>query len=505
MRPWTVHTGDCRVALGAMEENSIDAIVTDTPYGLSTLLDPWNLDREALWQKLTAGKAELPIKTLMRAWLDTGENPVMKGRGFMGKEWDALVPPPNTWLAAWRPLKPGGALLAFGGTRTAALIEMSIRFAGFEIDDQIATWLYGQGMPKRVRLDLKIDQHFGKDKERPVLGVAGSSGAKHNYITNNFTGGEYMAKGPATPEAARFVGYDRALRPGFEPIIVARKPCRGTIAATALAHGTGGFNVDACRIPRGDGGPLRWDSPRGMGYGVDGKPQGVDNGACWFSQDGRGGYPANVVIDEAVGELLDAQSGRLQARGNVGEGAQRVIAPSAAGYAAGMVRGNAPHQTYDKGGGASRFFYTAKASASERDKGLEGLPAMTPGEKTGREDEAAGISPYAGARAEGGRNPHPTVKPIALMRWLVRLASPPGAWDPDISRRPVIVDMFAGSGSTLVAGLAEGVRVVGCEMDPQMADVSRRRCQHAYALPREEAGIEDVAAEDLPRGQATLF
>jgi len=87
----------------------------------------------------------------------------------------------------------------------------------------------------------------------------------------------------------------------------------------------------------------------------------------------------------------------------------------------------------------------------------------------------------------------------------VRLASPPGAWDPDISKRPVVVDMFAGSGSTLVAGLAEGVRVVGCEMDPQMADVSRRRCQHAYALPREEAGIEDVVAEVMPRGQATLF
>ena len=169
VRPWTVHTGDCRASLGAMDEESVDAIVTDTPYGLSTLLDPWNLDREALWQKLTAGQTELPIKTLMRAWLDTGENPVMKGRGFMGKEWDALVPPPNTWLAAWRPLKPGGALLAFGGTRTAALIEMSIRFAGFEVDDSIA-WLYGQGMPKRVRLDLKIDQYFGKDKERPVLG-----------------------------------------------------------------------------------------------------------------------------------------------------------------------------------------------------------------------------------------------------------------------------------------------------------------------------------------------
>ena len=160
---------------------------------------------------------------------------------------------------------------------------------------------------------------------------------------------------------------------------------------------------------------------------------------------------------------------------------------------------------YGDTGGASRFFYTAKASTSERDKGLEDLPMLTPGEKTGREDDTQGISPYAGTRADGGRNPHPTVKPISLMRWLVRLASPPGAWDPDISKRPVVVDMFAGSGSTLVAGLAEGVRVVGCEMDPQMADVSRRRCQHAYALPREEAGIDRAEDAALPRGQSSLF
>ena len=156
-------------------------------------------------------------------------------------------------------------------------------------------------------------------------------------------------------------------------------------------------------------------------------------------------------------------------------------------------------------GGASRFFYTAKASTSERDKGLEDLPGMTPGEKTGREDDTAGISPYAGARSEGGRNPHPTVKPLSLMRWLVRLASPPGAWDPDISKRPVIVDMFAGSGSTLVAGLAEGVRVVGCEMEVDYANVARMRCQHAYALPREEAGIERAEDAALPKGQSSLF
>ena len=460
VRPWTVHTGDCRVTLGAMDEESVDAIVTDTPYGLSTLLDPPNLDRESLWQKLTAGQTELPIKRLMRSWLDTGENPVMKGRGFMGKEWDALVPPPNTWLEAFRVLKPGAALLAFAGTRTHDLITMSIRFAGFEVDDEIACWLYGQGMPKRVRLDLKI--------------------------------------GPATPEAARFVGYDRALRPGFEPIIVARKPCRGTIAATALAHGTGGFNVDGCRIPR-ETIPAFNGGERGgrTGGGIMGPacPRGPT------PENARGGYPANVIIDERTAEVLDAQSGQMRDGVAV---KRNVEVGKPCGRSFGFTN-TGKDATFGGGGGASRFFYTAKASTSERDKGLEDLPGMTPGEKTGREDDTQGISPYAGARAEGGRNPHPTVKPISLMRWLVRLASPPGAWDPDISKRPVIVDMFAGSGSTLVAGLAEGVRVVGCEMDPQMADVSRRRCQHAYALPREEAGIERAEDAVLPKGQSSLF
>mgnify|MGYP003510068592 CR=1 FL=1 len=126
-RPWTIITGDCRDAMRRMEPESVDAIVTDTPYGLSTLLDPPNLDRESLWQKLTAGLKESPIRVLMRSWLDTGENPVMKGRGFMGKEWDALVPPPATWRQVWRVLKPGAYCLAFAGTRTYDLITMALR------------------------------------------------------------------------------------------------------------------------------------------------------------------------------------------------------------------------------------------------------------------------------------------------------------------------------------------------------------------------------------------
>jgi len=365
------------------------------------------------------------------------------------------------------------------------------------------------GMPKRVRLDLKIDQHFGKDKERPVFGVAGSSGAKRNCMAGDFTGGEYMSKGPATPEAARFVGYDRALRPGFEPIIVARKPCRGTIAATALAHGTGGFNVDGCRIPRGDvdGMVAPQSDPAKRTRGHVAAPMSGDAASYGAAQaesiarlKSMGGYPANVVIDERTAEDIDAMSGVKTSRAS--EADWSPSNPGAVRMLANYVKSGVH---YGDTGGASRFFYTAKASTSERDKGLEDLPMLTPGQKSGgREEGSLGIAAQCGTRAEG-RNPHPTVKPISLMRWLVRLASPPGAWDPDISKRPLIVDMFAGSGTTLVAGLVEGVRVVGCEMEAGSADVARRRCQHAYALPREEAGIERAEDAALPKGQSSLF
>ena len=484
-RPWTIITGDCRDAMRAMDPESVDAIVTDTPYGLSTLLDPPNLDREALWKKLTEGLKESPIKVLMRSWLDTGENPVMKGRGFMGKEWDALVPPPNTWREAWRVLKPGAYLFAFGGARTYDLIKVAIRFADFEADDDICTWLYGQGMPKRVRLDLKIDQHFGKAGERPVVGMSRGPGSMDNARGNwGFAPGlDLPVTGAATPEAARFVGWDRALKPAYEPIIVAQKPCRGTIAENALRYGTGGMHVDACRVERGDAGETRkstrtgHDEHRKYGHGLgDGEGEQI-------VMDSRGGYPTNVILDEGAAEALDAMT---------------------------------PHIVgLDGTVGASQFFYVAKASTAERDKGLDAMPVLTGGERSNREDGTAGINGHAGTRGEA-RNPHVSVKPVALMQDLVRqaileyvtrLASPPGAHDPDVSKRPVVLDIFAGTGSTGVACMIEGVRFIGCEMDEQYAAVARARLQHAYHLPREAAedGGPPAAVVSSTTGQASLF
>ena len=506
-RPWSVHVGDCRHTLAAMPEESIDACVTDTPYGLSTLLDPPNLDREALWQKLTAGLREAPIRVLMRAWLDTGENPVMKGRGFMGKEWDALVPPPNTWRKVWRVLKPGAYCLAFAGTRTYDLITMALRFADFEIEDTWQ-WLYGQGMPKRVRLDLKIDEHFGMKDARPVLGRSTRQMPSAETVARRVADGRLFAvqdpdagrwaTGAATPEAARFVGWDRASRPGWEPIIVAVKPLRGTIAETALRYGTGGMNADGCRIPRardGEAPKMKVASGEGFGFGYAQAER-----SAW---DSRGGFPANVIIDEEVAAELDRLTGPC---GGAGRASGPAINGARDGTAAYGARGGIPAERvvfHGRCDGASNFFYTAKASTSERDKGLEDLPTLTPGERSGgREEGSAGINGYAGTRGENGRNPHPTVKPISLMRYLVRRASPPGAWDPDMAKRPVVLDCFMGSGSTGVAAMVEGVRFVGCELGEESAEVARLRLQHAYALPREDGEAPVVTRVG---GQGKLF
>lgn len=487
-RPWSVLVGDCAVTLAGLPVESVDAVVTDTPYGLSTLLDPPNLSREALWEKLTTGAKEAPIRTLLRAWLDTGDNPTMRGRGFMGKEWDALVPSPNTWRAVWRVMKPGAYLFAFGGTRTADLISLSLRLADFEVDDNVA-WLYGQGMPKRVRLALKIDEHHEPTETRRARHARAK--AERHHIP------------PAEhPDRDPFVGHDRALRPGFEPIVVAVKPRRGTVAENALRHGTGGLHVDACRLPRPDAGEITGGIRNGSNRRAFGEllTDNEDVPVVPFI-DPRGGYPANVAMDEGVAAQLDEMSGELSSRDGASKG--DVSYGYCGGHAGFQIAARDRRVVVRRdGGGASRFFYVAKVSSSERDAGLEDLPPLTAGERCDREDGSAGVNGYAGTRGEGGHNPHPTVKPTSLMRWLVRLASPPGANDPDPSHRPLVLDPFAGSGSTGVAAMREGVRFVGCELSEEYAEVMRRRLQHAYLLPDDEPDGDPGGSAP---GQRSLF
>ena len=195
----TIYNGDCREILQTLPDDSIDAVVTDPPYGLA----------------------------------------------FMGKRWDYSVPAVEIWQQCLRVLKPGGHLLAFAGTRTQHRMAVKIEDAGFEIRDMIA-WVYGSGFPKSLDVSKAIDKAAGAERE--VVGVAGKSGASRSCMAGDFAGGEYMTTSPATESAKQWQGWGTALKPALEPITVARKPLCGTVAENVLQYGTGGINVDGCRI-----------------------------------------------------------------------------------------------------------------------------------------------------------------------------------------------------------------------------------------------------------------
>lgn len=312
-------------ALADLESNSIDSVVTDPPYEL----------------------------------------------GFMSKKWDGTgiayaVP---LWMSILRALKPGGHLLAFGGTRTYHRMACAIEDAGFEIRDSLH-WIYGTGFPKS--------------------------------LTSN-TG---MPEGQGT-----------ALKPGHEPIILARKPLIGTVAENVAQFGTGSLNIDACRIGEGTGKP-KPEYVANFKNDVFGKGMG---GGAWENTNGR--WPANVIFDE-------------EAAGGLGDPA--------------------------------RYFYVAKASRKERDLGCEHLPPKTGGEATDRVDGSKGTeNPRAGAgRTGGARNYHPTVKPVELMRYLVRLVTPAGG---------LVLDPFAGSGTTGMAARLEGLKFVGIEREPEYFTIAKAR------------------------------
>lgn len=370
-----VHTGDCRALIARMPAETFDAIVTDPPYGLS----------------------------------------------FMGKGWDRAVPGPEYWTAALRVAKPGAHLLAFGGTRVWHRLACAIEDAGWELRDTVM-WLHGQGFPKSHDVSKAIDREAGT--ERPRERCARNNGLGAAFADDSYGGGDgtRIVDAPATPAAAQWSGWGTALKPAWEPVIVARKPLIGTVAENVQRYGTGGINVDGCRIGTGE-------DIRGTTAGT--RRSGGIMGASsplggWTPTPGLGRWPANLVLDEEAASALDEQSGALGTCGTP----KRTDSGAAS-----MFGGGAPGAVYGDSGGASRFFYVAKARKAERNLG-------------------------------GVDNKHPTVKPLALMRWLVRLVTPPGG---------IVLDPFAGSGTTGIAAAMEGFRFVGCEMDETHAEVARKR------------------------------
>ena len=376
--------GDCLVELARIPDASIDAVVTDPPYGL----------------------------------------------GFMGKGWDIHTPLDfERFCQAWaseclRILKPGGHMLAFGGSRTWHRLAAGIEDAGFEIRDSIA-WLYGSGFPKSMDVSKAIDKAAGHARMSDYVPNMGNE-----VFGSAMGGGHTTTVEPAVTDAAReWEGWGTALKPAFEPVVVARKPLIGAVAANVLEHGVGALNIDATRIDakgaKLDGGRIStktegWDRPwkHDPEAVAATKARSADAVA---KAETLGRWPANVILDESQAAALDAQSGTTTSkRSPRGEGKDATGIYGAYGTPGDTTRG------HSDAGGASRFFYVAKAPKSER-------PIV---------DGAA----------------HPTVKPLALMRYLIRLVTPPGG---------CVVDPFAGSGTTLEAAYLEGMESIGVEMTPE--------------------------------------
>lgn len=363
-----LHCGDCRDVLAGLPADFFDACVTDPPYHLLSIVRRFSQTSEA-----DATKTSQRVR-------DRADGYASTARGFMGKVWDGgdVAFQPDVWRAVSRVLKPGGHVVAFGGTRTYHRMACAIEDAGFEVRDCI-NWLYGSGFPKSHATDKHIDRALGAVRPRDkIVGANGLStwkvnggGQAHHWQADAVAAGQtevaVCGDVPITPEAAAWVGWGTALKPGCELIVLARKALsERTVAANVMRWGTGAINVDGCR-----------------------------DGERW---------PANVVHDGSD-DVVDA------------------------------------FPEDDVTGSVARFFYTAKADAADR----------------------------VGAD-------HPTVKPVDLMQWLIRLVTPPGG---------VVVDPFAGTGTTGEAAWREGMRADLVEREAEYQADIRRRLSMVLASDRE--------------------
>lgn len=484
-----VRHGDCLTVLRGMPDNSVDSVVTDPPYGLSNT-------------------KPAQVADVLAAWVtgDTEAVPTTKG-GFMGKDWDSFVPPPAVWAECLRVLKPGGHMAVFAGARTQDLMGLSIRLAGFEIRDTLG-WIYGSGFPKSMDISKAIDKgqalsksrayeftawmrstgitareinestgtnmssHYLTDRSQPAIatadlfdklrpllpevperierlvaertGIEWTDYVKREVVgssANGIAGGtgehagesgaygfrkEFNLTAPATSDATRWDGWGTALKPAIEPIILARKPLVGTVAQNVLAHGVGGLNIDASRVgSEVRVNPAAGNVPGGASLNMSAKGMPVDADPTIAA----GRFPANVLLDEHAATEMDKQSGVLKSGvGTIGAGKGR------ADNASSIASTGKIASSYGDSGGASRFFpvfkYQAKAPKKER-------PVIE--------------------REDGSKIQHPTVKPVALMEWLVTLTTPPGG---------LVLDPFAGSGTTLQAARDKGFKAIGVEQDP---------------------------------------
>lgn len=334
MQPFELHLGDCLESLRKMPDNSVDAIVTDPPYGLTAN------------KKGGSGVASINLDSPYgRARIGTGNG----AGGFMGHKWDSDVPSVEIWAECLRVLKPGGHLLAFSGSRTYHRMTCAIEDAGFEVRDQIM-WLYGSGFPKSLDVSKAIDKAAGAEREviqrgersaaRPV--VEDQSGGKAYRLA-----GDASITAPATDAARQWQGWGTALKPAHEPICVARKPLIGTVSENVLEHGTGSLNIDGCRV----GSTVEtWPSSRGGNTG-----RSMAGGEMRASETGdapAGRWPANIIHDGSA-EVLAAF---LQAPGQMAKASTSGTQRAGQNTYGVMARGSNGQEPRGDAGSAARFF-----------------------------------------------------------------------------------------------------------------------------------------------------
>lgn len=520
---WKVIPGDCIESMKSLDDESIDAIVTDPPYGLEFMGKSWDRLEDPEWMESATANASVGLGDRATPWVSYGgetANPtcaVCGGRkrgakrcGCDRPDWRVKGKPYNPdarrvakgarqqawharWLAeAFRVLKPGGYLVAFGGSRTFHRLAVAIEDCGFEIRD-VLSWHYGSGFPKGQNVGKAIDKAAGA--ERKVVGSGASScpdlargepcrcAERLGDEGRSQSGGTVHspATAPATPEAEAWEGWNTALKPAWEPVVVGRKPLTGTVVDNVLTHGTGAMNIGGCRIGAPDAAREGNEEPTDGATTVFGAMKMIKSGTT--PPEGR--WPSNVVLSHApgcrrVGEAVGHKPSRERLHrpglGVYGEGVHgsRAIGsneithdvwecvegcPVAAMDAqGGPTPATGSDQTADGGLGASRFFYTSKAANDERWGWCKdcGAPVWR------------GSGAHKAAHGQHDVEWHPTVKPIDLMQWLVRLVTPPGG---------TVLDTFAGTGTTGEAAHQEGFDVILMEREPVYVQIIRARME----------------------------
>lgn len=441
-----IYVGKCEIVLQQFPDNTFDSCVTDPPYGYK----------------------------------------------FMGKKWDYQVPTVDQWREILRVLKPGAHILVACGTRTQHRMAVNIEDAGFEIRDVI-TWHYGSGFPKSMDISKAIDKAAGAERE--VVGTrSGKGGDNLNKLSreggNDSDDGKSLGaygKGakqinvqipvtkPATDSAKEWDGWGTALKPATEFWTLARKPLsENTVADNVMKWETGGINIKECSIETTE---IISNHSRGADAAVSKGKYGDSAAQETFQTDRQiaGRFPANVILDEFMGAELDRQTGNLKGGGSVTGNEPSNPAKNTYGE-----YNRTSFTSHNDAGGASRFFYCAKADGSERNKGVDpirfrklaehhmGDTCATCGGRIFQSDRPSACKCDAPDRQpklfEG--NHHPTVKPIDLMRYLVKLVTP---------KKGIVLDPFCGSGTTLIGAKLELRNYIGIDMDPEYCDISEAR------------------------------